>query len=125
MSPPPDIHSTTSPISPMSASSSSPGISVNSDIGSQINQSPRFGLKPIHEYTVNDCCEFLQSIQLEQYIPIFIQHKVDGILMSCFIHDHIGNQILSNMGITDSTNINKLTKAIKNSFDKNSKSPHF
>ena len=54
MSPPPDIHSTTSPKSPMSASSSSPGISVNSDIGSQIKQSPGFGLKPIHEYTVNE-----------------------------------------------------------------------
>ena len=126
MSPPLDIHRNTSSTSPMSASSSSPGVSINSaGINSQRSQSPTFGLKHIHEYTLDDCCEFLQSIQLEQYIPIFIQHKVDGIFMSCFIRDHIGSQILSDMGITDSNDINVLTKAIKNSFDKNSKSPCF
>ena len=125
MSPPLDIPGNTSPKSPMSASSSSLEVSINSGINSQSNQSPTFGLKPIHEYTLEDCCGFLQSIQLEQYIPIFIQFKVDGILMSCFIHDHIGSQILSDMGITDSNNINVLTKAIKNSFDKNSKPPSF
>jgi hypothetical protein len=80
-------------------------------------------LKPVREYTLEDCCEFLRSIQLEKYIPIFMQNKMDGILMSCLVRDPIGSQILSNMGITDSTTISVLIKEIKNLFDKNSKSP--
>ena len=68
--------------------------------------------KPLHEYNLQDCCDFLHSIELDEYIPIFVQNKMDGILMSCFAREQIGSQILSNMGITDRTRIDILVKAV-------------
>ena len=57
--------------------------------------------KPLHECNLEDCCDFLTSIQLEEYIPIFVQNKIDGIFMSCLAHEQIGLQLLNNLGITD------------------------
>lgn len=99
--------------------SSSPGLSIL-EFDGQTKLSPLSALKPVHEYNLQDCCEFLQSIQLEEYIPTFKQNKMDGILLSCLVRDQIRDQILSNMGITDPTTIDTLVKATKKLVNYNS-----
>ena len=108
-----------------SSSSSSQGVSIISEFDNQAKPFPGLGLKQVHEYNLQDCCEFLQSVQLEEYIPAFTQNKMDGILLSCLVREQIGSQILSSMGITDSNTISVLVNAIKKIVHDNGKSQIF
>ena len=100
-----DFASSSSPslfaLSPLSRSQTS-SESITSSSSKNI---PAVLPKPLHEYNLEDCCDFLTSIQLEEYIPIFVQNKMDGIFMSCLAHEQIGLQLLNNLGITDHAHV--------------------
>ena len=95
---------TSSPLSKSRTSSES--------ITSSSSKNVHIPQKPLHEYNLEDCCDFLTSIQLEEYIPIFVQSKMDGIFMSCLAHEQISPQLLKNLGITDGAHVKTVIEAI-------------
>ena len=67
----------------------------------------------IAQYTLASCCIFLESHNLERFIPNFVQAEVDGPLLATLCNPHIGSSILEGMSIVDASDKEALVKAVK------------
>lgn len=69
--------------------------------------------KALRDYKVDDCCDFLCSLKLDKYVPIFRERKIDGLLLTNLAHPQFGDILLKEMGITDKNDKDAITNAVK------------
>lgn len=62
----------------------------------------------LHHLTTDDCLDVLRCIGLEHHCAMFQTNKVDGPLLEALIHPNLGQQIMSMLGVNDSSDRHRL-----------------